>query len=258
MRTAPWWAIAIIYGVYFGVVMGVFFSFQNHLGWKLTVISGVVAGVLFGTYMVVTTTKRRDRMRAVVGQVSEDQLSDAYRSASKGPVPTDLEIREASNRLIKYRLAQTSRMKKSSYLVFGLFIVLGIYLVITSGPIWWLSVALFAGILGLTRWQSVRLGQRAALFDIDSTQLDAQGLPVLFDIGHIWEEGIPRSTQLVTVLITLRWWALTAGAVMAVLAVVRIENAHGNHGIGEAVLAVIFCGCSLWGFIEKARVCDRG
>jgi len=189
-----------------------------------------------------------------VGPLSEDQLSQVYRSATKGPVPTDPDTREASRRLIEYRLAQTRRVRTSNYVVFGLFIVLGIYLVLTSGPVSWLSVALFAGILGLTHRQSVRLREQAALFGIDSTESEVPGMPGPFDIRHLHSNGTHRSIQLMNALIKVRWWALTAGAVMVALTVARMQMAHGRHGVGEAVLAAIFLGCSLWGFIGKSRI----
>jgi hypothetical protein len=258
MRGAPWWVVAIISGVYFGGVMGTFYYLTEHRGWRTASIAGAVAGILFGLWMGVTTTARRNRLRSIAGPIDEERIWEAYRSADKGPVPTDPEIRRAASRIIQYRLHRLSQMKTSGYLVSGLFIVLGLYLVITSGPGWWISVAVFVSFLILTRWQSIRIRKQAALFGIDPNQPTPTGGPEHGGLGMGFGDLLSDSGGLLTLVIRFRWWALSLGLIMAALAVARTVTAHGNHGIGEAVLTVILWGCALWGFIGRSRMSRNG
>jgi hypothetical protein len=52
------------------------------------------------------------------------------------------------------------------------------------------------------------------------------------------------------VLICFRWWTLSAGVALAGLAIWRTVSAHGNHGIGEGVLAVVLWAGTLWGSLD--------
>ena len=53
-----------------------------------------------------------------------------------------------------------------SYVVFGLFALLGVWLAITSGPIWWVAVVMFAAAPGLQYWQSEKIRRRATLYGV--------------------------------------------------------------------------------------------
>jgi hypothetical protein len=168
--TAPARVVGLIQGIYFGLVMGVVYGFQDR-NWIVAAISGLFAGVLYGVFMTIATGRRRITIRSVIDPVSDRNVAAVYRASLKGPVPQDIETREATARLIQYRLKRISRTRGSTLLVFGLLTLLAIYLAVQSGPIWLLAVVLFASFVPLTYWQTNRIRQRARLFGISSTDL---------------------------------------------------------------------------------------
>jgi hypothetical protein len=153
LRKLPVWAVGIIEGIYFGVIMGFFDGSQDH-DWKAAAASGLFAGVFFGVAMGFTIDRQRDKIRDIAQPVPNEKFEAAYRASLKGPIPKDPEIYAASVRLLRYRLQRIQRTRRWNAPIFGLFILLGVYLVITSGAVWWLAVAVFTLMVPLTYWRA--------------------------------------------------------------------------------------------------------
>jgi hypothetical protein len=94
-----------------------------------------------------------------------------YQASFKGPLPTDPEVREATARLIRYRVQRLDRTRWLNFPVFGLLSLLGIYLALTSTRLWWLAVAAFVLQIPIIYRRAHRLQRRAELFGIAPTTL---------------------------------------------------------------------------------------
>ena len=119
-----------------------------------------------GTFSGFAVDKQRDKARDIAGTISEGKFDAAYQASAKGPIPTDPEVREATARLVRYRLERLDRQRWLNLPVFGLFSLLGVYLALTSAPLWWLSVALFVSMPLIIHLQTNRIRSRAALLGI--------------------------------------------------------------------------------------------
>jgi hypothetical protein len=153
LRKLPVWAVGVIEGIYFGVIMGFFYGAQDH-HWKTAAASGLLAGVFFGITMGFTIDRQRDKISDIAQPVPNEKFEAAYRASLKGPIPIDPEIYAASVRLVRYRLQRIQRTRRWNAPIFGFFILLGVYLVITSGAVWWLAVAVFTLMVPLTYWRA--------------------------------------------------------------------------------------------------------
>jgi hypothetical protein len=107
--------------------------------------TAAISGLLFGLFMTgwIAVLRRSDRTAAKVGL---GQVADLDRTIKQGTLPADPGLRPAMAVLIKRRRRQLAWMRVFSLVVFGLALVLGIFLVVFNGP--WpnlLHVAFFAG-----------------------------------------------------------------------------------------------------------------
>jgi len=55
LLTAPRWVLVLVYGVPFGLWMGLFGRFAHHDSWTEALIGGVLAGLFFGIFMGMLT-----------------------------------------------------------------------------------------------------------------------------------------------------------------------------------------------------------
>jgi hypothetical protein len=106
----------------------------------------VLGGMFFGLFMTgwIAVQRRRDRASS---KVDIDGVADLDRAIRKGTVPVDPELRPAMAGLVERRRRQFAWARIFCPIVFGLFVLLGVFLVVVEGP--WpylLYVVLFAGL----------------------------------------------------------------------------------------------------------------
>lgn len=167
MRTrlldAPWWVLGLVSGIPFGAVMAVT-SLLDGGSVGSAVVSAIVSGVIFGALMGVFQARMNRRAREAVGDVSADRAAVVHRSAVRGPVPDDPEVRGAAVRLVAHQLEQSRRNLVWSMVVFGAFLLLSVWLAVTSSsPWWWGGVVFWCAFIGFSLWVPARLGRRLAL-----------------------------------------------------------------------------------------------
>ena len=98
--------------------------------------------------------------------MATDKYVAAWKAANTGPIPDDLEVREAAGRLVRIRLLATNKASKFNFGVFGFFLLLSVYLALTATPLWWFGVPFWAGVALLTYRQKTKIRERAEMFGV--------------------------------------------------------------------------------------------
>lgn len=96
---------SVIAGAVFGAGMGIFAKLGG-ADWVATVVGALVAGIVFGMAMDWWATGYLARTKAGEGLLPPDKLKSARQAASRGPVPSDPEIRAVAARIAHGRLAE--------------------------------------------------------------------------------------------------------------------------------------------------------
>jgi hypothetical protein len=247
---APWWIRALVYGIYFGTVTGFLNATISHQDFATAAAQGALGGLIFGVVMGVRGSRSGNAFARIAGPVLREKLPAVLRATVKGPIPDDPDIRNASGRIIAYRLSRLGRAVAVTYVVFGLFAALAVYLVITSGPVWWLAFALFISFIPLTAYQASRTRRRAALFGV------AADAPVVLADDHI-DGGLQIDWGKVgRWIIRPRYLFVVAAVAMTGLAILRLIVVGGEHGWGEVILAVALWGVTLWVYVAERAAGD--
>jgi hypothetical protein len=161
LLNAPWWVLALVTGVPFGLVMGVFVAVRDGDP-LLAAYMGAVAGTFFGLAMGVVLARQNRRARAALTVAPGQELA-VLRAAGKGPAPADPAVREAALRLVIDQRRQLARWRIPSLVLFGAFAVLDAVVAITGNPWLWLGVALFVGLAALPLVTARRVERRIAV-----------------------------------------------------------------------------------------------
>jgi hypothetical protein len=154
------WQLALITGIPFGVVMGVYAGVQSER-WPVAVIGGALGGVIVGPVMGAFAYRQNRSVRETIGGAAVESRRRIVRAAWRGPVPDDPEDRAAAARLADHQRAQMRRTRTLSVGVFAVFLVLESYLAIARSPWFWLAAAFMAGMLALSLLTPRRLERRA-------------------------------------------------------------------------------------------------
>lgn len=166
MLTAPWWKLALIQGTFFGACMAFFTRlltdasdvFADH-GIPL-IITALLYGTIFGVIMGrITAAANRDTM-AVADLDDPDELRQAARAATRGPIPADPRIRHAAHKIAVQRLVQFEGQRKFSLIAFA--VAIPAYLAMTFWiSRWWIAAApWFVVMLAITWREPDRLARR--------------------------------------------------------------------------------------------------
>ncbi len=163
-----WWGRALVYGVPFGVVMGLFDpDGRDSLLERL--VTGVIAGVGFGLLMGWATQRqlvaRRQRTAAFTAGLTEQGLRSAERASRKGPVPNDPAVNAAAAALARFQLEEITRHRNQVLVIFGVGTLAGAVFAVTGSPWWWLCVLVFAAMIALQLLQPRMLRKRLVLLD---------------------------------------------------------------------------------------------
>ncbi|MCO1659382.1 hypothetical protein [Pseudonocardia humida] len=161
LLNAPWWVLALVTGVPFGVAMGVVVGVRDG-DLPLVLYTGAAAGVFFGLLMGVVPARQNRRVREAMA-VAPRQEPAVLRAVGKGPVPTDPAVREAALRLATLQHEQLARWRIPGLVLFGMIAVLDAVVAIMSNPWVWLWVALFVGFAALQLVAPRRVERRIAV-----------------------------------------------------------------------------------------------
>jgi hypothetical protein len=158
---APWWVLALVMGVPFGVAMGIF-AYVRDGNLPLALYMGAATGVFFGLLMGAVLARQNRRTRAAMA-VAPGQEQAVLRATNKGPVPSDPAVREAALRLLDGQRAQLARWRVPALVLFGLFAVLDAVAALMGAWWLWLGVALFVGLAALQLVAARRVERRIAV-----------------------------------------------------------------------------------------------
>jgi hypothetical protein len=106
LSKAPRWIVAVVTGLPFGVMMGIYTKIDGPTSWMGAVLGGLVAGVFFGAVMAFSIDKRRRAMRAAVGDLPTGEAK-AARAAQQIVAPYPL-IQKSGRRLYGSPRSSTS------------------------------------------------------------------------------------------------------------------------------------------------------
>ena len=125
-------------------------------------IGAAVAGVIFGLIMGPISRRIGNGYLEAMGNVPVSRQREVRRAATRGPVPTDPELRRAALSVIRYRIDSFRKMRWA--VVMWLFLIaLSLGLTVTDSRWWALAVLLFAGFLSMHLWTPRRLRSRESL-----------------------------------------------------------------------------------------------
>lgn len=159
---APWWALALLTGLPFGVAMALFGA-RDGSSWLHSAVGGAIAGVCFGVAMGVVLRRQNARHREVVRALPPEVARVAHRATWRGPVPADPEARAATVRLIEHQLTELQRRRALFLIEFGVFEALYVVNAIVGSPWWWAAAVFFAAMLLMTLLLPPRMRRRADL-----------------------------------------------------------------------------------------------
>lgn len=162
-----WWVQAMLLGVVFGVVMGLFAAHQSRgSGVAAGLVTGSIGGVLFGLVMGWVTRRQlvaRDRRTAAVtAGLTAERRTQALRASRRGPVPDDPAIRAAAAGLTRDQLEQSISYRSKNIAIFGVIGLLElVVLALTSSRWYWPAVLMFAAVI-VTQWRQPQALRRQA------------------------------------------------------------------------------------------------
>jgi len=164
-----WWVRALILGVVFGVVMGLFAAHRHGYDVVDGLITGIFSGVLFGLFMSRATRRqqvaREQRTAAFTGGLTPERRTVAVRASRRGPVPDDPAIRAAAAGLARDQLGQSISHRSKNLTIFGVIGLLELVMALTSSSWYWLAVLMFAALIVAQLRQPQALRRRLALLN---------------------------------------------------------------------------------------------
>jgi membrane associated rhomboid family serine protease len=165
LEQAPWWALSLVTGLFFGGWMTLAGRFLQGESWGVAVVGGVFGGVLFGAVVGPLLARQRRRAREAAGTDRPDLLRRAARVAARGPVPEDPELREAARRLALHQRAVLLRQRRWALPFLALVLAGDVAFALTRSPawVWWLGAVFFAALLSVHLLWPRRLARRARL-----------------------------------------------------------------------------------------------
>jgi hypothetical protein len=171
--TAPWWQLAVINGLFAGVVFGLLNALMDPgdgpvAGLPAPVFDGLYFGLIMGPLLAWFGVRQRRRVRAATGGATPGQVIESTRAAFRGPVPADPEARRVAYDLARHQLDELRRRRAFALVTFGFFTALSVVLALTDDPWFWLIALMFAGFLGWAVWLPGHLRRRIELLRPDA------------------------------------------------------------------------------------------
>ena len=158
LATGPTWVTGVVTGLFYGA-----FIKETTLGYVINVpeltfalLLGALAGALFGTVMGPYASRLNRRLLGDSASMPHDQLKLVLRAASRGPAPSDPELRRAALGVALRGYDETMRTRGWAAVMWGFLLLLSGGLALTE-PLWWLmAILVLALLIGL--WASHILG----------------------------------------------------------------------------------------------------
>ncbi len=145
LLTAPWWALSLVTGAFYGVGMTVAGRFLEDESWPQAVVSGVLVGVFFGAAMGPFAARMNRRFREAAGDVPRDQLQRIARLARRGPVPEDPQVRQAAHRVALQQRDQLLAQRRWVLPLLGLIVAFLLWVALRDGggdPFSWFVIVI--------------------------------------------------------------------------------------------------------------------
>lgn len=168
LQAAPWWVIALVTGVTFGVLMTIWTLFtEPSTSFPTAVLTNSLAGLFFGLVMGPTFAWLNSHARAASGLDSRDEQVAALRTAKRGPAPADPQLRQAALRVAVHNEESNRRLMR--FLVPGFVLVVIAYVVLAffTSPWFFGAAVMFAVVAALGPWETRRLQRRVQVLSAD-------------------------------------------------------------------------------------------
>ncbi len=164
LLNAPTWVVCLVAGLGFAVTNVITRLLFLGDPWTEAVVVGGLTGVAFGAVMGPVLVRQQRRARDAAGTASGAALRRATRTAHRGAVPDDPELREAARRLALHQRGELLRQRRWGLPVFLALVALAAWVALGGDAVyWWFA----AGFLILATWAYAflprRLARRAAL-----------------------------------------------------------------------------------------------
>jgi hypothetical protein len=151
----PWWILAVMFGVPFGVGMGLFTK-SDGSSWAEAGVGAIVTGIPFGLAMGWWTIKWRAGIDEAEGDLPADKVKLAHRAAVRGPIPVDADVRSAALSLASLQLAQyAGKIRRLTIVMVALAFVISLIGAVTDS-LSALEPALLFGVVLLWHWYRPR------------------------------------------------------------------------------------------------------
>ena len=163
LQRAPWWGHFLLLGGAFGLSQFLFNAFRDDRTVLASVVGALVSGVLFGLIMGTFSYAMSKRFLRAQGDISRGQLRAARRASTRGPLPSDPEVRAAAVRIADLQLRQLRWQRIWGPTVLVLVAAMCVFLAVTETLWWLLAAAAFAFLAIYIVWLPGRLRRRRAL-----------------------------------------------------------------------------------------------
>ncbi|WP_324274872.1 hypothetical protein [Blastococcus brunescens] len=160
---APVWALAAVFGGFFGLSWAVWSRFLEGQSWTRALVTAAIAGVLFGAMMGPVTHRQWRGARELAARSPGGLSREVRRAGWRGPVPSDPVVRQAAHDLLRAQLEPMERQRRWASPFFALMAVLALYLALTDSAWWWWAVAAWTGMAVAHPFTRRRLRRRAVL-----------------------------------------------------------------------------------------------
>lgn len=135
-------------GLIFGLAMGVYVGLQTGDA-IFGVVGGLLGGLFFGAVMGPFLARMNRRALTVLDAMPAGREREVQRAVSRGPIPTDPQVREAALRAATYQLGEIQRIRVPVVVGMVFFLVLEVVTAILVNPWLWWGAALFAAVLAV-------------------------------------------------------------------------------------------------------------
>jgi cytochrome bd-type quinol oxidase subunit 2 len=164
--TAPWWALSLLSGSAYALANVLTGRHVGDESWTEAVVSGLVVGAVFGAVMGPVAARMNRRFREAAGDVPRDQWRRVARSARRGPVPEDPQLRRAARRVALQQREQMVSQRRWVLPLLGVVTAFLLWVALRDGradPVTWLVIVLLLGLIATHLLMARHLTRRAEL-----------------------------------------------------------------------------------------------
>jgi Flp pilus assembly protein TadB len=137
--------------------------------WTKAIIIGLFDGVFFGAIMGPMQVNKRRKRVAAIGDMPARDLRVASRAVMRGPVPTDLRIRQAAQWLATNQLKETSRFRLLVLILLAFVAMVSVAIALTSTPWWWIWVVAIFSMFAFFLLMPIHLRRRIEMLKLEAS-----------------------------------------------------------------------------------------